>query len=188
MRLRNCLKIQTVCNIAAVSLLTFTLAPNGMAQQSQEIEDAWLEGRLDTLIELDPNLNSLGISSDVVDGEAILAGNVTSLIEKEFAGEIAESIEGILRVNNDLVVVESPMAPQTMQVDARDKAITAAINTKLLLSTALRSAAIEVETHNGYVQLKGTVATGEDRTLAQTLARETYGVERLQNFLQITQQ
>jgi osmotically-inducible protein OsmY len=167
--------------VASVSLQTGAQVP---AEPS--LHDAWLKGRLDTLLLLDPNLRAYALSTEVRGGEVVLAGEVATKFEKEFAADIAMTIAGIDQIDNEISVSSAVDAPiPQASLDAQDRAISAAIRTKFLLNPKIDSSAIEIDTKENYVQLKGTVTSAAERELANTIARTTYGVETLQNFLQV---
>ncbi len=175
-------------SIAVAILLLLLISPTSYSQNEASLADAWLEGRLDTILLLDPNLNELNLDSDVIDGRATITGTVFNQFEKEFSADLARGIEGIESVENLIVVdpkLDSPASELVAELE--DRAITAAISTKYLISSAIGSSSIEVETVENYVQLKGTVKSDTERALAEEIARNTYGVERLQNFLQVVQ-
>lgn len=67
-----------------------------------------------------------------------------------------------------------------------DAAITAALKAKLVADRAKNLVAVNVDTTQGVVQLRGTVATDRDRAEAERLARSTRGVRDVRNELIVT--
>lgn len=182
-------KNRSIANASAA--LAFVLASSaqvGHTQPSDSMSDEWLEGRLDTLLDLDPNLSGPNLDAEVTDRTAILTGIVDNEFKKNFAGDIAIGVDGIVALENNILVslVEGSVNERFLE-NTQDSAITAAISTKFLLSTTIDSSKIDVETADNYVQLKGEVATERQRKLAEDLAQQTYGVERLQNFLLVAE-
>ena len=186
---RSHYQFNTKIGVIAAFLCTLAVPVlNAKAQDRYSVEDAWLEGRLATLLALDPNMNGFGLNAKVLRGKAALTGTVHSEFEKELAGDMAISISGIDSLENNIRVNE-PKEPLSAEVlaETQDSAITAAISTKYLLNTLLDSSKIEVDTVDNYVQLKGEVTTEIQRQIAEDIARETYGEDQLQNFLLVTE-
>jgi hyperosmotically inducible protein len=74
--------------------------------------DGWIDTRLETVYLFNSSLNNFAIDTDVSEGVVTLSGTVQSDIEKDLAGEIAKSLEGVKSVNNELVVGEQPETAQ----------------------------------------------------------------------------
>jgi hyperosmotically inducible protein len=66
-----------------------------------------------------------------------------------------------------------------------DAAITTALKTKLTADRAKNLIAINVDTEQGVVHLKGTVPTERDKIEAERLARATKGVVDVKNDLKV---
>lgn len=166
-------------------------------QTEDKFHDAWLDGKLDTVILLNRHLNPFKIDSDVKNGEAILTGEVDSDVEKSLATELAKSIKGITRVDNQLQVKADDMAHNDNDRDngksvvengkdnISDAAITTAISTKLLLNTEINSFHIDVDTKQKVVELNGTVENAEEKALVEQIAKNTMDVKTVHNKLQV---
>ena len=68
---------------------------------------------------------------------------------------------------------------------ANDAAITADVKARLIAEPGIRAFAINVDTYNGNVTLKGDVKTGAQRAAAATLAGKVGGVKGIRNELTI---
>jgi hyperosmotically inducible protein len=66
-----------------------------------------------------------------------------------------------------------------------DATITAALKTKLVADRAKNLIAVNVDTEQGVVHLRGTVPTERDRMEAERLARTTKGVVDVKNDLKV---
>ena len=66
-----------------------------------------------------------------------------------------------------------------------DAAITTEVKTKLLAAKGVPGSAIDVDTTNGVVTLKGTVPSAASRAKALRIARRSSGVKRVVNELKI---
>lgn len=76
-------------------------------------------------------------------------------------------------------------ASDTIARDAADAAITAKVNAALAADDQLSALAIDVDTSNGSVELKGTAPTAAARDRATTLAQAVEGVVKVDNQLTV---
>jgi len=67
-----------------------------------------------------------------------------------------------------------------------DSAITAKVKSKLATDTQTSAIRISVETKNGVVMLTGNVPSDTEKSKAETLAKNTDGVKRVQNEIKVT--
>lgn len=155
-------------------------------KENTAIKDAWLDGKLDTVVLLNEHLNPFEIDIDVTNRVAIISGEVDNETEKEMLSELALSIEGIEEVDNRVQVKgQESSASSKMMNGATDASITAAISTKLLLNTKIDSSDIEVETKNQQVTIDGEVDTGVEKDLVEYIAANTFNVESVKNNLDV---
>lgn len=75
-------------------------------------------------------------------------------------------------------------AGQTMA----DSTITATVQSKLTADRVSNFSRVDVDTEEGVVSLSGVVQSAEQKTHAETLARQVKGVTKVQNNLQIQRQ
>lgn len=73
-------------------------------QAGQSIDDASITASIKGKYLVDDTLKALDISVDTVQGVVTLTGPVQSGTAKELATQIAENVEGVVRVNNQLTV------------------------------------------------------------------------------------
>lgn len=204
---------KTIPAAIAASLLTFTaFAPSAMAadqkmdkqhtEMSQhnpgfeaEAKDAWLQGKLETALLFNRHLNSFAIDTEVKSGTAYLSGFVESDIDVDLAGEIAESIEGVAKVKNDLQIDKAKAGvaregeeytkSQGFRQKVMDATLSASVNTQLLVNGNTSGTKIDVDTKNGVVTLTGEVASDEERELAGLIAKNADGTKSVKNKLTV---
>lgn len=70
----------------------------------RQISDEWLESRVETAVLLNRHLSIRELDVEVDDGICILTGTVNSEEKKELAGQIADSIQGVSAVRNEIAV------------------------------------------------------------------------------------
>lgn len=160
-------------------------------EENSALQDAWLDGKLGTVIVLNRHLNPLKIETDVVDGKAIVIGRVDSMIQKNLMTELALGIEGIEEVDNQLMVQSNSQHADSVDGDGAistmlDASITAAISTKLLLNSEVNGSAIDVDTNEQRVTLNGTVAREIESALVEEIASNTFEVEEVINKLVVS--
>lgn len=185
--------IVTASMLAALSGASAVFAGDqakaSMEQHSEEsqsaVKDAWLHGKLESALLFNEHLNSFDIDTDVKNGTAYLRGAVESDIDRDLAGEIAKSITGVTKVENELVVdkAKAAMAKDTDAAKERhgfrqsvsNATLTARIKSTLLMNDNTGGMAINVDSKQGVVTLSGEVKSDEEKDLAIRLASNTSG-------------
>jgi osmotically-inducible protein OsmY len=131
-------------------------------------------------------LSAIAIDTDVNDGVAHLRGDVQTDAQRQLATELAESVEGIQSVRNELVVTgDDPSVVQRLEHGVTDAALTARVKSRLLLSDNTSGLAINVDTDDDVVMLEGEVESEAERELAELITANTAGVEEVRNNLRI---
>jgi len=151
--------------------------------------DAYIAGRLVTAYALCEQLAPFALNVDVEDGVVTLSGVVDDKVLRELAVEIAQDLDGVREVR-DQVAVEIGATHQTGRGDpwARrfDNAqLAAGVKTRLLWNGATHNAGIEVSAESGTVTLTGTVANEQVRELAGQLASQVRCAVHVDNRLQV---
>jgi len=170
----------------AVAADQATTATEGQCDESgSAIEDAWLHGKLESALLFNEHLNSFNIDTEVKNGTAYLRGAVESDIDRDLAGEIAKSIKGVKKVENELVVDTTKAAVAVENATANERqgfkqsvmnaTLTARIKTQLLTNSNTGGMAIDVDSKQGAVTLSGVVKSDEERDLAIKIAANTSG-------------
>ncbi len=163
--------------------------PAGTEQRDEEsesaIKDAWLHGKLESALLFNEHLNNFSIDTDVKHGIAYLKGAVESDIDRDLAGEIAKSINGVTEVENELVVDkaqatmsqnnEAAQERQGFKQSVGNATLTARVKSKLLMNGNTGGMAINVDSEKGVVTLSGEVKSSEEKDLAVKLASNTSG-------------
>lgn len=122
----------------------------------------------------------------------ILTGAVQKPSNIAIAEALARTVEGVLKVNNDLTcapggsnfaMAEAAVAKTSYQIN--DALLETKVMTKLLAKTGLNALKIDVEAANGVVSLTGTVADLSHRDEALRIVRETGGVKRVNDQMKL---
>jgi osmotically-inducible protein OsmY len=107
---------------------------------------------------------------------------------------VAKGVEGVKSVVDNLTVAPSSVAsaePASTEAPAatappNDTAITQAVKEKLLLQPVAAAEKIAVDTHDGVVTLSGTVKSPEEKDQVIQTARNTQGVQRVEDKLSVS--
>jgi osmotically-inducible protein OsmY len=169
-------------------------ANNEANNLSGDFEDARLTGRIETMYLLNPHLSAFEIDTDVENGIVRLSGSVESDIDRDLAGSLAENVDGVVNVDNELEIDAN--ARQIVRAEADgdsgrrdfgtwvdDTTTTAAVKSRLVGNAHTKGLEIDVDTQGDIVTLSGRVETAEEKDLAEQIARDTGDVADVRNNL-----
>lgn len=187
----------TLAATLAFGSATATVAQASSAQgENQEqvsvvFENGIKHGKLEAAILFNEHINYFDIQTDVHKDLATLSGTVKTDIEKDIAEQVALSVEGIKKVENNIVVDPKAAISKTERVNNKlmknlsDAKITTVIESKLAVNRHLSALGIDVDTDNKKVTLSGTVESEQHKELAELIAENTSGVVDVENKLQV---
>ncbi|CRI54629.1 BON domain-containing protein [Pseudomonas sp. CCOS 191] len=157
--------------------------------QADPVQDARLEGALQTAMSLNAMLNAFPIKVEVDGRRARLSGEVENPVERMLAEQVALATRGIEQVDNQLRIdpglVDRPLELRAYAQRLEDATLGAVVRARLLWSRVTEKAAIEVESREGVVTLRGKVDSPEAKELAGVLARTTDGVHLVNNLVSL---
>lgn len=143
-----------------------------------EVSDSWLTAKTKIALFADERVKGRQVGVDTVKGAVTLRGKVDSNEAKAAAASLAEGIEGVRSVRNDLQVV----APANRKaVDVSDQDITRQVEG--LLSKDRRLTQVDVRTDRGVVSLTGDVPGIGASARASEIARTVPSVRSVKNEL-----
>lgn len=187
--------IRKIISITALTISsTFSLLPNAFAEEPDcnnnsdasfktSVNDAWLDGKLESALLFNQHLNSFDIDTEVKHDTAYLSGIVESSIDKDLAEKIAKSVDGIQKVENNLIVdrAKAKQKPANNSPDSSqrhgfrqvvsDATLTARIKSELLANSNTSGFDIDVDTHSGNITLTGKVSSDQEKDLAEQIAK-----------------
>ena len=160
----------------------------------------------------DDTVKAYQIDVDTQGGVVTLTGAVETQMAKDRAVQLARETDGVTRVEDRLSVNPSATADSRAHEAGSDAAaatsgaadrvgdatagageavtdagVTAAVKTRLLADPDVAGLKIDVDTNDKVVTLTGTVATAAQKTEAESIARDTTGVDRVVNNLRVGQ-
>ena len=142
------------------------------------VTDSWVTSKTKISLFADERVKGTQVSVDTAKGVVHLRGKVDSAEAKSAAGDVAQGIDGVKSVKNDLQVV-APAARKA--VDASDSDIAKAVGTRLAKDPQLKK--VGVRTDAGVVTLTGQVPTIGVSAKASEMARGVPGVKSVKNQL-----
>ncbi|MFK3871685.1 BON domain-containing protein [Pseudoalteromonas rhizosphaerae] len=167
--------------IAALVLGTTAMGAQANSWENDS-KDAWIDGKAETVLLMNTNLNNFDINTDVKNGKVVLTGKVESELDKELAEELILSLDGVTDVDNELTVVKNTdtkskkMKSDSTESDLTDAKITTVITTRYLFNSEVGGTDIDVDTDKGVVTLNGTVGSDAEKQLAVKIAKNAEDV------------
>lgn len=170
-------------------MMTLTLATTSAVAANDwkdSAKDAWIDGKAETTLLLNGNLNSFDINTDVQNGNVTLTGKVESEVDKALAEELIENLDGVTGVDNKLTVVSSGKKMDSDSGSAlMDAKIATVVKTRLLFESEVSGTSIDVDAKNGVVTLKGDVDSDAEKDLAVAIAKNTDDVKSVVDKLDV---
>ena len=120
------------------------------------------------------------IKVSVQDDVVTLTGEVDSAIEKRHARHMAQEVEGVKQVTDNLRIKNF--------VERPDDELAEEVRHALLRDAFVDKGAIEVYASRGEVRLDGTVPTYHTKKAAEDVAWWTPGVTNVENLLLVTEE
>jgi len=167
--------------VAALVLATTAMGAQASSWEN-ESKDAWIDGKAETVLLMNTNLNNFDINTDVKNGKVVLTGKVNSDLDKELAEELVLSLDGVTSVDNELTVVKNAdtknkkMKSDSTESGLTDAKITTVITTRFLFNSEVGGTDIDVDTDKGVVKLSGTVGSDAEKQLAVKIAKNAEDV------------
>jgi hyperosmotically inducible periplasmic protein len=176
-------------SVAIVAAPTYVMAQSitdkmeqkakGAAQDAKTgISDSWLTGKTKIALFGDDRIKGGQVSVETINGVVSLRGKVDSDNAKAAAASVAQAVEHVKSVRNDLQVV--PPGGRKV-IDISDKDITRQVEGRLWKDAQLKR--VDVRTDGGAVILTGAVSSIGASARASELARGVPGVRMVKNEL-----
>ena len=148
----------------------------------EQVDDSVTTGRVKAALIADPVTKAHQIDVETFKGTVQLNGFVDSAASKERATEVAKGTSGVKSVHNNLTVDTKNRSGGEV-VD--DGAITAKVKTALAEDSRTKAHQINIETHEGVVQLSGFVDNAEAKSTAGELASAVDHVRSVNNQIDV---
>lgn len=150
-----------------------------MGQEAKTgMTDSWITSKTKIALYSDDRVKGTQVHVETKSGTVMLRGKVDSNEAKAAAAEVAQGIEGVKSVKNELQVV-APSARKA--VDADDKQITKSVEDRFKQDPDLKK--IDAKVNAGVVTLTGEVKSIGTSAKASEVARGIPGVRSVKNDL-----
>lgn len=174
------MKISTFVLTLILLLASVSFGAQSRDQWQGIAKDAWIDGKAETALLLNGNLNAFSINTDVENGKLTLTGSVANETEKALAQELVSSLKGVTEVDNMLTAFSGDDDQNDPQVsNLYDKKVVTVVKTRLLFESQLRGTHIDVQANKGVVILSGNVQEPAEKQLAMTIAKNTSDVKNV---------
>ncbi|HBF09780.1 MAG TPA: hypothetical protein DHW71_11240 [Gammaproteobacteria bacterium] len=149
------------------------------------------EGKVESILFFNKHLNGYSLDADVDGTHVTLTGTVAQDIERDYAEQLALSIDGIESVSNK-IQIDKQLEKSTLNStktkftsSIKDASITASIKTKLLANSNISGLKVKVSTDSQKVLLQGEASSALEKDLIEQIAANTSGVNQVINQIQI---
>jgi len=140
--------------------------------------DAEIQSRIEGVYRGNTRVDPKEVTVKVQDAVVVLTGAVDSAKEKRYARELAEEVEGVKGVNDQLTIKNFVKRP--------DAELAEAVRHALVRDAFVDGGQIEVYASNGEVRLDGTVPTYAVKKSAEDVTWWTPGVTNVESLLLVT--
>lgn len=176
-------------NSVTTLMIAVTLIGTGQVSAVKEsVTDSAITGRIETTYLFNEHLNPFNINTTTQNGVVTLTGSVRNDVQKDLAEELASSYDGVVYVDNKIIVVpdaESTLPKRNLRTQLADKSISASVRTRLLYRKNLRGLKVKATTINSVVTLTGLVDSDFQREEIEHIASQTSGVDQVINQLTV---
>ncbi len=144
------------------------------------LDDSLLSSSVKTKMISDEFVKARHIDVDVLNGVVYLIGVVESSSQKRMAGDIARGVDGIRRVENQLMVGKTT-AGQILD----DTILSSRIQAELLKEPNVRSTNIDVDTNNNVITLTAIVSSYKEKETIIKVVQKTAGNRQIVDNLKV---
>ncbi|WP_300460861.1 BON domain-containing protein [Desulfobacula sp.] len=138
------------------------------------VDDSVISTTVKSKMIADEFIKARHIDVDVLNGVVYLIGVVDSSFQRRMAADIARGVEGVRRVENQLVIGETSAGKLF-----DDTFLTSKIKTELLKTPDIRSTNIDVDTNNNVVTLTGIVKSQMEKDKILNIVRRVSGDRKI---------
>lgn len=161
----------TIAAALVVSLLGFAVAAE------REVTDMGITNAVEDGVLYSPAVDLNDITVRTREGVVTLSGSVPSLLAKERAARLAETVKGVRSVVNTVEVIpHAKLSDWEIERDAEEA---------LLYDAATESFEVDVEVQGGVATLTGWVDSFQEKALSARVVKGVRGVRGVENQLRI---
>lgn len=163
--------------------------PRSLEELGEGIGDVKLTAQVKAALALNRNLKPFAIGVSAEEGVVTLRGDVASAELKDLATQLAEAVPEVRQVVSHLRIATSGAAPaesggRSLGESFDDHALEMQVRLAFSLHREMKGAGIEVAAFRRTLTLTGK-GSARQRGLAQQIARDTPGVEAVEDQIQV---
>jgi hyperosmotically inducible periplasmic protein len=170
--------------VVAMASMAACTATRTTRSAGETLDDATVTAKVKTALARDPATSAYKIEVESYRGDVQLNGFVETADMKSSATRVAKSVNGVKKVSNNLEVKSGDRSAGEV-VD--DGVVTAKVKAALISDPNVAAHEVNVQTHEGVVQLAGFVDTSSQKSKASEVARRVAGVKEVDNQLEVKQ-
>lgn len=152
-------------------------------ESSMTRSDLLIRDKVQSTLMFHRNVNAEMTWIDVKDGVVTLRGTATSLAQKDLTSEYARDIEGVIDVNNEMIISSSGdnTFPASVGGYVDDVSINSQVNMMLLFHRSTSFLHTMASTKGGVVTLTGSARNAAEIDLVTKLVSDIHGVRGVNN-------
>lgn len=178
----NAIKTSLITIGAVITLAASAWATDAPRTAGVVIDDAAITASIKTKLTTDKDTKARQINVETQKGIVQLNGFVDSTAARSEAEKIAAGTDGVTQVRNNLEV-RSADRPAGVVVD--DAMITGKVEAALVADKRTSAMRVDIETHDGEVQLSGFAKTQAEKSAAVDVAKGVEGVRVVKNDIDV---
>jgi osmotically-inducible protein OsmY len=159
---------------AALAALLLVALPAPAAAATHELDDRDIRAAIEDDFLIDSTVPFHSVDVDVDRGIVTLSGTVDTLVARERAVEMAQTIKGVRSVVDDIQVDPPPRSDGELRRD---------VEWALIHDPAADGYEVTVHVEDGVVTLDGTVDSYQEKQLVRRVAEGVKGVKDIQNHI-----
>ena len=173
---------ETVAGLPGVKTVNNLLEIQG--EHPTATSDAWLTSKVKTTLLFHRNVSTM-TEVNTKEGIVTLHGDAASQAEKNLTTEYVKDVEGVIDVNNEMIVTKTAKKTRTAGEKIDDASITALVKMSLLYHRSTSALKTSVTTKKGIVTLSGKASNTAELNLATKYANDVNGVKEVKNRMSV---
>lgn len=150
--------------------------------------DKWIAFKIKSSLLTHSDVSATHTDVNVLNGVVTLSGTAKTQAQKDLTAQYAREVQGVRDVRNEMQVRdESTFTGDQQNSKTDDSTITAKVKFQLAKHRSTSAIHTSVHTENGRVFISGTADNQAEKDLVTRLAKDTPGVQDVQNDMTIRQ-
>lgn len=189
MKLKNKIHVRSLAVLVSLAASTAVLLVAGCAgdrynrSTGEYVDDKSITSRVNGALGDNPEYKFEDVKVSTFRGNVQLSGFVNTSDQKNKAGDLAKSVQGVKAVENNITLKDKSERTAGETVD--DKSLTSRVNTALKGNDEYKFEDVNVTTYRGNVQLSGYVNTADQKSRAGALTKSIDGVKEVVNNISV---